>query len=699
MTGLGVVRVLFGRRGAWLVLAFWIAVSAAAVPLSSKLTGVQRNDAAAWLPAGAESTRVVAWQERHLAGETVPVLVVYERTAGITEADRAAVASHARQFAALAGVRGEVLGPVPAADGQAVQVVVPVDASGGWDPMRDVVHDVRAVAGIGGGGLTVAVTGPAAVNADLADVFADIDGRLLYGALAVVVVLLLLVYRSPVLWLLPVVGALVALTVAQAAVYLLVEHAGVIVNAQSAGILLVLVFGAATDYALLLIARYREELRRHADRNEAMAVALVRVGPAVIASAATVAAGMLCLLAAQMNSTRGMGPVAAVGVAIAVAAMLTLLPALLVVAGRWVFWPRIPRAAAEPADAAAVSGPWARAGERIATRPRLTWAVTAAALGALALGLLHLDPGVIQGRDAFVEAPASIAGEEVLARHFPQGSGSPVAVVADAAATGAVRDALARTPGVAAVGQPRTFDRRVYLEATLAAPPDSPAAQATVDRVRAAVHAIPGAGALVGGATAVNLDAERAAGRDNARVMPLVLLAVLAVLALLLRAVVAPVVLLATVVLSFAAALGASTLVFAHVLGFAGPDPAFPLLVFVFLVALGIDYNIFLVTAVREQVPRHGTRRATVLGLATTGAVITSAGLVLAGTFAVLATLPVVNSTQIGIAVAFGVLLDTLVVRSILVTALSLDIGRWMWWPGRLAAAGRPVVRVPGGPA
>jgi putative drug exporter of the RND superfamily len=430
-----------------------------------------------------------------------------------------------------------------------------------------------------------------------------------------------------------------------------------------------------------LVARYREELRRHEDRHEAMAFALHRAGPAIVASASTVAVGMLCLLAADMNSTRGMGPVLAIGIVIGLVAMLTLLPALLVVVGRWFFWPVRPKYGTdEPTE----SGIWARTGRGIARRPRVVWGVTAVTLGALALGLLNLNTGVIANRDAFIDTPDSVVGEEVIARHFAAGTGNPLVVIGNAEAADEIRTALADTEGISEVSEPAVQDDVVYLEGTLEAAADSTEAQATVDRARDAVHAVPDGDALVGGNTAIALDALRAAERDSAIIMPLILVAVFIILALLLRALVAPLILVATVVLSFAAALGVSALVFDNVFGFAGVDTAFPLFVFVFLVALGIDYNIFLMTRVHEEAKQHGTRRGALIGLAATGGVITSAGLVLAGTFAVLATLPVVAFAEIGFAVAFGVLLDTLIVRSILVTALNLDVGRWMWWPSAL---------------
>jgi RND superfamily putative drug exporter len=481
-----------------------------------------------------------------------------------------------------------------------------------------------------------------------------------------------------------VLSAGVALIVAQAVIYLLAEHAGLVVNGQSAGILTVLVFGAGTDYALLLVARYREELRRHEDRHEAMAVALHRAGPAIIASGSTVILGMLCLLFAETNSTRSLGPVAAIGVLVALLVMISLLPALLVICGRWLFWPVKPQyGSAEPTT----RGFWARAGNRIARRPRLVWVCTALALAVLSIGIVKLDANGLTNAESFTGRPDSVVGEEVLAQHFPEagGAGTPVAIVADEAAAEQVRTVAAGTPGLGQVTTPVVRDGHAYMEGTLTDPPDSAAAYATIDRLRAAVHAVPDANAMVGGGTAINLDLQRAAKHDRNLIVPIVLAVVLVILMVLLRAVVSPLILIATVVLSFAAALGASALIFDWVFGFGGADSSLPLFVFVFLVALGIDYNIFLMTRVHEESRRYGTRRGALIGLAATGGVITSAGAVLAGTFAVLGTLPLVFLAELGFAVALGVLLDTIVVRSVLVTALNLDVGRHIWWPSRLA--------------
>jgi RND superfamily putative drug exporter len=684
----GLAGIVSGRWTKWVVLAVWLGVFAVAGPMAGKLNGVEKNDNSAWLPGSAEATKVLDRQHTFEAEDTAPAIVVYERKAGITQADVQKAVADARAFAGYGEVSGKVIGPVQSTqDGgtaQAIRTIVPIAmGSGGYSAIAKTVDKMRQTAESGSAdGLSVYLTGPAAVDADQAKVFKGIDGTLLYTTLAVVVAILLLTYRSPVLWLLPVISAAGALIAAQAVVYLLARHAGLTVNSQSAAILTVLVFGAGTDYALLLVARYREELRRHEDRHEAMAHALHRAGPAIIASAATVAIGMLCMMVAKMNPTRGLGPVNAVGIGVGLLAMLTLLPALLVIFGRWIFWPARPASGtADPTG----RGLWSRAGHAVARRPRPVWIVTALILGALAFGTTSMKADGLTTAESFVDKPASVVGAGVLAAHFPAGDGAPVVVIGNAGAADRIHAAVAGTDGIAETSPPQVKDGLAYVTATLRDAPDGSAADATIVRVRSAVHAIAGADAEVGGQTAITHDIRQATSQDNRRIIPLILIVVLFVLALLLRAVVAPLLLVATVVLSFGTALGVSTLLFQHVFGWAGEDTALPLYVFVFLVALGIDYNIFLMTRVREEAAQHGTRRGAVVGLAATGGVITSAGLVLAGTFAALGTLPLVAFAEIGLAVAIGVILDTLVVRSILVTALTLDVGRRIWWPGKLS--------------
>lgn len=677
-----------GRKSKWAVLIFWVIVAGVAIGPSGLLTGAQKNDAVSWLPGGAESTKVIQAAQQFQSKDEIPAIVVYERRGGVTPQDVASVTAQVAKFNALKAVVRDSAGPFPSQDKEALQVAVPINAgSAGWDLLAVAMDDMRVIAKASPAGLSVHFTGPGGFAADSSAAFSGIDGKLLYSALAVVIFILLITYRSPVLWLLPVVSAGLALTVAQAVIYLLATKADLTVNAQSAGILTVLVFGAGTDYALLLVARYREELRRHEDRHEAMAFALHRTGPAIFASGSTVIAGMLCLLVASMNSTKGLGPVAAVGIAVGLMVMLTLLPALLVIFGRWFFWPVRPSfGSADHTE----TGFWAKVGRRIARAPRATWVATSIALVIGALGIFQLNAVGLQNKDAYYGTPDSVVGEQVLAEHFAAGSGQPVVVIAKADHATAVKTVMADVKGISGVADPVVKSDLAYLAGTLSAAPDSQAAIDTVDRVRTAIHQVSGAEAIAGGDSATRGDILTASNDDNRVIIPLILFVVVVILMLLLRAVVAPLILIATVVLSFGAALGISALIFRHVLGFAGADSSLPLFVFVFLVALGIDYNIFLMTRVHEEAKQFGTRRGALIGLGATGGVITSAGLVLAGTFAVLATLPVVSFAEIGFAVALGVLLDTLIVRSVLVTALNLDFGRHMWWPSNLARQADP---------
>ncbi|MBL7259179.1 MMPL family transporter [Paractinoplanes lichenicola] len=691
----GVARLVCGRWSKWIVLAFWIGILLLAAPLAGKLTSVEKNDNSAWLPGGAEATQVADLQRQFQPDDIAPAIVVYERAGGtVTPADLAKAQADVGRMGSVEGVTGQVIGPVPSQDKGAIQVIVPVKITDdGWDAIPDIANAITDTAKTNAPpGLDIYLAGPVASAADSAGAFAGIDGTLLYTTLAVVAIILLITYRSPVLWLLPILTAGVALTSSQAVIYLLAKYADLAVNAQSAGILTVLVFGAGTDYALLLVARYREELRRHEDRHEAMQFALHRAGPAIIASAATVVVGMLCLSLAELNSTAGLGPVAAIGIAVGLGAMVSLLPALLVICGRWLFWPVRPRyGTAEPT----ATGFWSRLGGRVSRRPRTVWIGTAVVLGAMALGLLQSNAVGLTSAEQFTTEQPSTVAEQALARHFPAGGGQPVTVIANAATADQVSRALGQVPGISEVADPVVKDGLAMIDGTLTAAPDSQAAQQTVADARAALHPIPGADAKVGGYTAVVVDINDANRHDNRLIIPLVLLVVLIILGLLLRAIVAPLILIATVVLSFAAALGVSILAFRYLFDFSAEDTSFPLFVFVFLVALGIDYNIFLMTRVREEALQHGTRRGALIGLAATGGVITSAGIVLAGTFSALASLPLVAFVQIGFAVAFGVLLDTLIVRSVLVTALNLDVGRWMWWPSKLHLESRDQEETP----
>ncbi|MFI5484847.1 MULTISPECIES: MMPL family transporter [Micromonospora] len=680
------------------VVLGWLLVGAVTGPFAGRLGEVATNDSAAFLPADAEATRAQELSGRFVERQTTPALVVYERTTGITDADRQRVAADAARFAGVPGVIGPLPPPIPSQDGQAVQVVVPID-DGEGERIGTTVERLRDIAGGDRDGLTVDVAGPAGLLADLIEVFSAIDGTLLLVTLCVVLVILLVVYRSPILWIFPLLAAGTSFALAAAFVHLLADADVITLNGQAQGILTVLVFGAGTDYALLLVARYREELHRHARPWDAMRTAWKGAAPAIIASGGTVILSLLCLLLSSLNSNRALGPVAAIGIAATLLVMLTFLPALLVLGGRWAFWPRRPRE--DEAEPQAEHGRWRRIAGFVARRARPVWLVTTVLLAALALGLTQLGATTLGQSDLFTQRTDSVVGQEVIARHYPAGTGSPATILVDQPAARQVAEVARTVPGVAAVrpvtgdptgppdpaAPPKVVDGTVQLEATLADPPDSDGAERTIRDLRAAVHRVPGANAAVGGFTAINVDTAAAATRDQNVIIPVVLVVIAIILALLLRALLAPILLIATVLLSFAATLGLCALVFRHVLGFPGVDASFPLFAFVFLVALGIDYNIFLMSRVREESVRRGTRAGVLAGLAVTGGVITSAGIVLAATFSALAVLPLVVLVELGVAVAVGVLIDTIVVRSLLVPALAYDIGPRVWWPGRLARA------------
>jgi len=692
-------------RRVWLlpvltVLA-WLAVGALAGPLAGRTAEVQENDPASFLPASAESTRAVALGERFAGEDTIPAVVVWERPGGLNRADRQAVQAAAERIADLDGVAGPPSPVLPSRDGEALQLVVPLPGEDGLDTVGPTVERIRALATDVPAGLAGHVTGPGGFLADISTAFEGIDGRLLLVTGTVVLVILVAVYRSPVF--VPVLlAAGLALASAEAAAYLLAKNDVLTLNGQSAGILLVLVFGAGTDYALLLISRFKEELHRHDRSWDAMVVAWqATVGP-VVASGATVVLGLLALLLSDLNSIKSLGPTSAVGIVCAMAAMLTFLPAALLLLGRRWFWPFMPRAGtAVEAD----RGLWARIARLVGRRPVAVTLATSVVLGAAAAFAVRLDTSGIEQTEQFTTTQDSAIGQDVLVRHFPGGSGSPVTVFGPAGRAERLRQVVEDTPGIAEAvlvratqgqpgGRPLAVAGRVQVQGTLAAAPDTAAAEDTVERLRIAVDEV-GADVLVGGATAVTVDVNRASQRDRQVIIPVVLAVIFLVLALLLRSLVAPLLLVGTVVLSFFTTLGVCALVFREVFGFTGADPAFPLFAFVFLVALGIDYNIFLMTRVREEAARIGTVRGTLRGLAVTGGVITSAGVVLAATFAALGVLPLVPLAQLGFAVAFGVLLDTLVVRSLLVPAATLVLGRRVWWPGRLPHA----LDLPAGPA
>ncbi|MGW9590101.1 MMPL family transporter [Streptomyces chartreusis] len=668
-----------------LLLVGWLVAGGVLGPYAGRLGEVATNDQAAFLPRSAESTEVIAEQRAFRQVETLPVIVVWtgEEGTGITER-RTAASQALASLAGSPGVAGEVSPAIPSEDGRALEGVVPLRPDLG-DELAGTLDRVRAVAERVPG-TTVQLAGPAATQADLSDAFAGIDGLLLAVALAVVLVILLLVYRSLLLPLVIIVGSVFALGVACAVVYVLADHDVVRVDGQVQGILSILVIGAATDYALLLTARYREELARRADRFTAMAAALRQSWAAITASAATVALGLLALLLSDLTNNRALGPVGAIGIACAVLTSLTFLPAALVLLGRAAYWPARPRPVHADRE-----GIWHRVAALVDRAPRKVWAVTLAVLLAGAACAPLLTSKGVPLDETFVNDAPSVAAQQTLSRHFPAGSGNPAVVVADAGRLTDVVRAAEDTEGVASAAavsasgrpgdEPLVVDGRVRVDVTLTSAPDSDAAKDTVARLRAAVHDVPDADALVGGYTAQQYDTLRTAQDDRAVIVPVVLAIILVILIALLRSLLLPVLLVVTVALNFLTTLGVSALVFRHILGFEGTDASVPLYGFVFLVALGVDYNIFLMSRVREETLRHGPAQGISRGLVSTGGVITSAGVVLAATFAALGVIPLAFLVQIAFIVAFGVLLDTLVVRSLLVPALVRDIGPRVWWP------------------
>ncbi|WP_030160617.1 efflux RND transporter permease subunit [Glycomyces sp. NRRL B-16210] len=684
----------------WLLPALlalaWLAVGAFAGPFAGKLSQVAVNDGSAFLPSTAESTEVIELRAAFEDTDATVAQVVAERPGGLEGGDFAYLAAAGEAIAALPFNAGPAPEPIPSGEAapEAAMMIVLIDASeeAGVDE-SDAVAEIRALlADDRPEGLEVLVAGQAALGADLGEAFGGVDGLLLLVAAAVVAVILVLVYRSPLLPILVLLSCGFALAAASAAVYALADAGVIDLNGQSQGILFILVFGAATDYALLLVARFREELSGGADRFAAVRKALRATIEPIAASAGTVILGVLCLLFSQLESNRGLGPVAAIGIGASFLAATTFLPAVLALFGRSAFWPRRMASGAAPRR----SRLWSGVAGLVARRPRAVWLTVAAGLVVAAAFMTQLKADGTTQTDVFLTEVDSVAGQELLAEHFAAGSGAPAVIIANADQAEAVASA-AEVDGVAEValavdetGEVREVDGLVEIEAVLEDAPDSDAAMDTVERLRESVHAVSGADAKVGGPTAIQLDTLNVSERDRALIIPIVLVVILLVLMLLLRSILAPLLLVATVVVSFGATMGVSALVFNHLLGFPGADPTVVLFGFVFLVALGIDYNIFLMTRVREESARLGTRAGTLRGLVATGGVITSAGVVLAATFSALAVLPILFLAQIAFVVAFGVLLDAVIVRSLLVPALTFDIGRAVWWPSKLARRVRP---------
>lgn len=695
-----------------LLILIWLAGAGLGGPLFGRVGEVSSNEQTAYLPTSADATQVQNLLGEFNGSDAIPAVVVFVADSALTGEQLATLTDVATGLTEIEQV-SEPSPLIPSEDGLAAQVFVPIASDAA---IGDVVAEVTAALNEATPeGIAVYVTGPAGITADLTAAFEGIDGLLLLVALLAVFVILIFVYRSILLPIAVLSTSVFALASALLVVWWLAKWEILLLSGQTQGILFILVIGAATDYSLLYVSRYREELRSEKDPWVANHRALRGSFEPILASGGTVIAGLLMLLLSDLKSNSTLGPVASVGIVFAMLSALTLLPAILFAFGRASFWPKTPKF--EPEVVAAeggmpTKGVWVRLAGLISRKPRTVWLATTAVLLVGAFGITGLNASGVPASDLVLGESAARDGQAALSQHFPGGSGSPAIVVVESGELQPTADVLlaadgvdsvnvvsADSPagfapitedGIVAFGPPGTpapapteIDGQVMLQATLTDAADSLAAEETVRGLRASYEA-EGIGALVGGVTATAIDTNDASIRDRNVIIPAVLIVIMLILMLLLRAIVAPLLLVATTVISFATALGVSALVFNNVLNFPGADPAVPLYGFVFLVALGIDYNIFLMTRVREETLVHGTRQGVLRGLAVTGGVITSAGLVLAATFAALSVIPILFLVQLAFIVAFGVLLDTFLVRAFLVPALVYDIGKPVWWPSKI---------------
>lgn len=699
---------------AGVLIAFWLAGAAVGGPYFGKVSEVSSNDQTTYLPASADATQVQKLLGEFTGAEEIPAIVVFASDEVLTPAQLADISHDIARLSDLPGVGSDVSPGIPSEDGLAVQAFVPIPSGSGIaDTVGAIGHTLRESAPAG---VSVQVTGPAGFTANLVEGFSGIDGILLGVAVIAVFLILIVVYRSLLLPVAVLSTSLFALCVALLTVWWLAKAEILLLSGQTQGILFILVIGATTDYSLLYVARYREALRITTDKWAASMRALRGSFEPIVASGGTVIAGLLCLLLSDLKSNSTLGPVASIGIVFAILSALTFLPAVLFAFGRAAFWPRRPKF--QPDVVAAEhgmpsQGVWAKVAKQVRRRPRWIWALTSLLLLVGALGATQLNAVGVPQSDLVLGSSEARDGQAVLGEHFPGGSGSPMLVVVPKAALQDAANVLLRNGGVDSVSvtsadspsgaaavtedgivafgppgtpapEPTVVRGDVLLRGTLTDAADSDSAADTVRELRKQLTDVTPS-ALVGGVTATAIDTNDSSIHDRNLIIPVVLGVILVILMLLLRSVLAPVLLVLTTVLSFGTALGVSALVFNGVFQFPGADPAVPLFGFIFLVALGVDYNIFLMTRVREESIEHGTREGIVRGLAITGGVITSAGLVLAATFAALSVIPILFLVQIAFIVAFGVLLDTFVVRSLLVPALSYDLGSVIWWPSKLS--------------
>jgi len=711
-----------------IVAILWLFISSATGPLFGNLSSVQKNDNSKFLPANSESSRAtnaIAKFSQTTTNSQFPTLILFEGAVDsaklisanafvkdlinknlvdskgqlIKGADGKSISIPISKYLSP----GAQIGAFPSAKNDAILANVPLSANLSQGNLPDkkpallaIVTTIRyyATQYAAANGFVTHTTGLGGLFADLFDSFSGLDTSLLLVTGIVIALILIVVYRSPFLWILPLMSAGIALTLAGGVIYVLAKHNVITLDGQSQGILSVLVLGAATDYALLLIARYREELHIYEHRVDAMKVAWRGVVEPIVASGSTVALGLLMLLLSQLTNNRGLGPVGAIGIVCAMVTILTLLPALLLLFGRWIFWPKRPKFNTEDEK---LTGIWSKVARSTERNPRKYWAIATLVLVVLAFFATSLHSNGLSTAQSFTKRTDSVIGQEQLTTYFPGGQGQPTQVVVRSDKAQAVTAKLQTMTGISRVdpqpvtptqpGQPagpaKIVNGSELLNVTLAYGPDTSAAVKLIPPLRSMVRLIDPT-ALVGGTSAVFFDINAATRHDQKVIIPAILLLIAIILAFLLRSIAASLLLLVTVVLSYLATLGACALVFHHLFHFAGEDSSFPLFAFVFLVALGIDYNIFLMTRVREESIKSGTRAGMTKGVTVTGGVITSAGIVLAATFSVLGILPLVFLAELGFAVAFGVLLDTLLVRSILVPALVHSIGPKIWWPSKL---------------
>ncbi|MGZ5418460.1 MAG: MMPL family transporter [Nocardioides sp.] len=677
------------------VVLLWLFVGGPLGSFAGRLAEVQENDNASFLPQTAESTKVLNTFLEFTGAESTPATAVFERAGGLTEEDKAAIASYAEELGTVEYVDAAGVGrPIYSEDGTAAQVVAPITASDG-DQIVEAVNEMRDILADPPTGLTALVGGQGGILGDFIEAFGAIDGVLLLVALVVVLIILLIVYRSPVLPFTVLLSAVIGLGISSAAIYALASNDVLDLNGQSQGILFILAVGAATDYSLLIVARFREELRDNESKYEAMKKAYRGAVEPVVASGVTVILGLLCLLLSDLSSLRGLGPVGAIGIAGAMLSSLTLLPAALVLLGRKAFWPFEPHLGSEHSEK---HGIWGKVARFVGRRARPVWIITFVVLAGFAAFLPTLNEDPVPQTELFLTEVDSVDAQAILDEHFTADQASPAVVIVPEAELEPAMELVGAHDGVAENGvsylpagpptgdappAPKVVDGEVVVFATLSDPADSAAATDTVRDLRADLDELDSQIA-VGGSTAILLDTRDTVASDRLKVIPAILLVIFIVLALLLRSLLAPALLLLANVLSFGATMGISALLFEHVFNFPASDPSTLLIGFVFLVALGIDYSIFLMTRVREESIKQGTHPGILKGLSVTGGVITSAGVVLAATFAALGVLPILFLAQIAFIVAFGVLLDTLVVRSLLVPALSYDLGPLTWWPSKL---------------